>query len=210
MKRFCKVQIALNKYRGTICGSEQDAEYTFEVEWSPGQTSCYNDGAYTLTTYHNWVQSDLEFNGWCFAGMNNGLYHYPGSYSYVSIEIDCNDPEGESLKVSNDTEETANFTEEGAALYMNKIMLICLFKDKTEYESICKVLQNYSRCTKDKEHLKEFLIKLQQFREVIKRNENNTDIPGHFIANAKNEYKKIVNYLKKNVKLDDIFEALYD
>lgn len=209
MKRFCKVQVTLNRYKGVLCSSEQDAEYTFEVEWS-GQCSPYNDGCYTLKTFHNGTQCDLEFNGWCFAGVNHGFYHYPGSYSSVGVEIECNDPNGASLKISNDTEGTSDFLQEGAALYMNKIMLVCLFKDKAEYESICKVFQNYSMCTRGKDYLKDFLIKMQQFNEVIKRNEKNTDIPPHFIANAKKEYKKIVSYLKENVKLDDIFEALYD
>lgn len=210
MKRLCKVQIALGKYKGSSCNSLQDAEYTFEVEWNPSDTSIYNDGNYTLTTFHNGEQADLEFNGWSFAGVNQGGYHYPGSYSSVNINIECCDPEGVNFNLRNSVLDTENFLIEGAPLYMNRIMLVSLFKDKNEYESVADLFGGYWRSKDSNDHLKDTLNKLQRFKEVIKRNEFNEEIPNHFITNAKREYKQIVNFLKENVELNTILDVLFD
>ena len=210
MKRLCKVQVALGKYKGSTCNSLQEAEYTFEVEWDPRDTSIYNDGSYTLTTYHNGEQIDLEFNGWSFAGVNQGGFHYPGSYSSVSISIECCDPEGVNFSIRNSVRDTDNFLVEGAPLYMNKIMLVSLFKDKKEYESVVDLFNYYWRCKDDKDCLRDTLNKLQKFKEVIKRNESNEKIPQHFVTSAKREYRQIVNFLKENVELDKILDVLFD
>lgn len=210
MKRLCKVQIALGKYKGSSCNSLQDAEYTFEVEWNPSDTSIYNDGSYTLTTFHGGEQVDLEFNGWSFAGVNQGGFHYPGSYSSVSINIECCDPEGVNFNIRNSVRDTDNFPVEGAPLYMNKIMLVCLFKDKKEYESVVDLFDCYRRSEEGGDYLRDTLSKLQKFKEVIKRNEFNEEIPNHFITNAKRDYKQIVNFLKDNVELNTILDVLFD
>lgn len=210
MKRLCKVQIALGKYKGSSCNSLQDAEYTFEVEWNPSDTSIYNDGSYTLTTFRNGEQIDLELNGWSFAGVNQGSYHYPGSYSSVSVYIECCDPEGVNFNIRNTIRDTDNFLIEGAPLYMNKIMLVCLFKDKKEYESVADLFDCYWRSKDSNDYLRDTLNKLQKFKEVIKRNESNEEIPQHFVTNAKREYKQIVNFLKENIELATIFDVLFD
>lgn len=210
MKRFCKVLLTLNKYKGAFCNSIQDAEYTFEVEWFPELTTEFNDGFYTLTAYHNGMHSDLKYNGWTFAGVNKGGYHFRGKYDSVDINIECRDPDGAILKITNSTRETSAFYTEGAALYMNLIMLVCLFKDKQEYESISNIFQNDRQYTLDKEQLKVILTKLQKLNEVIKRNEESKNVPPHFVANAREEYRRIVNYIKEKVKMETIFEALFD
>lgn len=209
MKRFCKVFVTLNKYKGSLCNSIQDEEYTFEVEWS-GQTDGYNNGSFTLFSYHNGEQCDLEFNGWCFSCVNQGGYHFPGSYGSVDIDIECIDPNGEVVVVRDFTGKTSDFLTEGAALYMNRIMLVCLFKDKKEYLSFEHLQKNYTDCTADKSTLKKILKELSEFKEVIKRNEGRTELPAHFIENAKREYKRIASYVKENVDVEFLFDALFD
>ena len=62
----------------------------------------------------------------------------------------------------------------------------------------------------DKDKLKETLNKLKVFKEVIKRNEGNVNIPSHFIAHAQNEYKRIVNIIQEKVEIDKILDAIFD
>lgn len=209
MKRSCKVFVTLNKYKGAQCNTSQDSEYAFEVE-SSGEVNGFNDGTYTLSSYYNGKQCDLVFNGWSFSSVNNGTYHLPGSYQEVRIEIDCYSPCGESVIVRDVSRDTWDYWIESAALYMNRIMLVCLFKDKKEYQSFEHLQQKHADYSSDKEALKKILNELSIFKDAIKRNENNSEIPAHFIENAKREYRRIACHVKDVVDLDKIFEALFD
>lgn len=209
MKRYCKLFTTLNKYKGTPCESAQDAEYTFEVE-TLETADGYHNGTYTLKSYHNGKPCDLEFNGWSFSGVSNGTYHFPGSYQDVRIEIDCYSPCGESVIIRDSTRDTWDFWTESAALYMNRVMLVCLFKDKNEYQSFEDLQQKYADCISSKESLRRILKELFGFKEVLKRNEDNSDIPPHFIENAKREYKRISSYLKGKADIEDIYTVLFE
>lgn len=210
MKHICKALVALNKYKGVNCDSIKDAEYTFEVEAS-GQLSVFNDGDFSLTSYHNGDQCDLEFNGWTFASIIYGGYHVPGSYACVHIKIECVDPHGAEVIVFARTEETSNFKTEGVALYMNKIITTCLFKDKNEFDSVKSLFKDYEDCQSDDVNkLNEIFEQLQKFKDVITRNESNDNIPTHFIKYAKQEYKKLVEYIKERVAIEKIPDALKD
>ncbi len=208
MNQFCKILVALNQYKGILCDSKDDAEYTFEVI-SSGYTDQYNNGNYSLEAFHNGVQSDISFNGWKFSGLSRGHYHYPGTYSSVSVNIDCLDPKGNNLTKHVSNSKTDDYTREGAALYMNTIALICLFDDVREYEMISVVFDTYKNCIYD-DKLKEILLKLIDFNKVIKRNEGNQDIPTHFVENAKLKYKRILNYIKDKVDLEKIFDFMFE
>ena len=211
MKKFyCKLQVTLNKYKGIPCESVEDAEYVYEAE-QIGVADGYHDGNYKLTTYHNGKPSDLDYNGWQFSSFNQGTFHFPGSYSYVGIDIDCCDPNGSTIRVHNSTLLTDDFYTEGAALYMNKVMFVCLFKSVDEYESVGEYLQkNYKEVVNSTDKLKHIIKKLPQFKDVISRNECNPAIPPHFIANAKMEYKQIVSFLKDNVGSEKIIDVLFE
>ena len=209
MKRFCKVLISLNKYKGVPCSSTQDGEYTFEVEWFASNNP-FNEGCYTLTAYKDGVQSDIFFNDWVFCGVSQGSYHYPGSYSAVRLDIECCDPNGAIVKENTSIRETDDFLNVGATLYMNKIMLICLFKDKTEYESVAMLFTKPNVLPMNMEKLIDYCSMLHTFSEVIKRNECNKAIPSHFIEYAKMEYKRIVNYAKGNIDWEGIFDKMLD
>ena len=209
MKGFCKVLITLSKYKGFTCNTVNDAEYVFEIEWPP-QTDPYNNGSFCQTTYQNGEQKDLVFNGWSFSGINKGRYHLAGSSKYVNIQFECYDPNHSRIVVENGTNETDDFITEGPVLYMNKIMIICLFKDKKEWCNVKDIIYNNYPALSDKDKLKETLNKLKVFKEVIKRNEGNVNIPSHFISHAQNEYKRIVNIIQEKVEIDKILDAIFD
>lgn len=208
--KYCKLQVTLNKYKGIPCNSVDDAEYVFETE-QIGIADVYNDGNYRLNTYHNGEPCDLEFNGWQFSSICHGRFHFPGSYRAVTIGIDCCDPNGSTIQVFNRTLLTDAFETEGAALYMNKVMFVCLFKDESEYKNIGDYLQEkYEESVNSDDTLKHIIEKLPQLKDVINRNESNSAIPPHFITNAKMEYKKIVSFIKNNVGAEKIMEILFE
>lgn len=207
---YCKLQVTLNKYKGIPCESVEDAEYVFETE-QIGIANGFNDGIYKLTTYHNGEPCDLEFNGWQFSSLCRGGFHFPGSYKDVSIDIDCCDPNGATMRVRNRTNLSDDFDTEGAALYMNKVMFVCLFRSVDEYKSVGEYLQeNYKEAVNSKDKLKHTIEKLPRFKEIIGRNEGNDAIPQHFITNAKMEYKKIVSFLRDNVASEKIIDVLFE
>lgn len=211
MKRFyCKLQVTLNKYKGIPCESVDDSEIVFETE-QIGTADYYHDGNYSLTVYRDGTPCDLEYNGWHFSSLCRGSFHFPGSYQSVSIGVDCCDSNGSTIRVYNSTHLTDEFDIEGAALYMNKVMFVCLFKNVAEFESIGDYLQkNYKETENNMDKLKHVIEKLPLLKEIISRNENNLAIPPHFIENAKMEYKKIVSYIKDNVGSEKIINVLFE
>lgn len=213
MSDFSKIILSFGKYKGIPCDSEKDAEYTFKCEQTEER---YRDkaGNFSLSMYHNGRQEDLEFNGWAVSCVGYGTFQneYVWDYSKilagVSINIECRDPNGESLTLKNRIRDTNLFKVEGGALYMNTVAIVCLFKDKVEYDSVKDVLFNPEFLQENE--LKDVLAQLMQINNVIKRNEGNEKISNEFLTIAKTRYKKMLNEIKNHVELEKVLEVLFD
>ena len=59
------------------------------------------DGIFEANIYQDGQLSDIEMNGWTFSYHIKGNYHVPGSYSSISYEIECLDPNDDELIIYN-------------------------------------------------------------------------------------------------------------
>lgn len=211
MQGLSKALFTMGQFKGALCASVQEAEFVFKVA-STGELNRYKDGDFSLTVFHNGEQKDLNFNGWTFSGVVNGKYHEPGSYESVYINVDCKDSSGHCLKDNISIYGTSNFLIQGGALYMNLVARICLFKDKSEYESVgySDFLRRYLSCGSDDGVLESTIERLRILKAVIKRGEENDSIPPSFISVVRNDYETILRYIKENVELERVFDVLFE
>ena len=150
----------------------------------------------------------MELNDWTFASVNHGLYHVPGRQSWVSLELECEDPKSNFCKVKYYIRNTDNFFTEGPALFFNVAMIVCLFKDYNEMREVLSLFDkdfipvNLSMDIFDKAK------KIKMFSEVIKRN-TKTDIPTHFIVNAKRYYNLLKTKFQEDVTKEQLIVALF-
>lgn len=95
---------------------------------------------------------------------------------------------------------------------MNLVARICLFKDKSEYESVgySDFLRRYISCGSDDSVLESTIEKLRILKAVIKRSEDNDSIPPSFISVVRNDYETILRYIKENVELERVFDVLFE
>ena len=206
MDNLFKTAVSLNRFHTIQCSSKDDAEFVFSIA-NDIFDNFHKSGKFELTLYHKGQQEDLELNGWTFAAVNQCTWIDAAYQKHTHVKINCIDPNGDNYLIEV-SENTKIYCQAAPALYMNAVMVASLCSNRKELKQVLGLFDFWNfpeitnlcdlRCIEP----------LKVFAEAIKRNEENKDIPRHFILFAKAKYKSMVKYFKEHVNIEELLEEL--
>lgn len=205
MEKLFKTAVSSNRYHTIQCSSLEDAEYAFTIT-----EDIFDDfhkrGKFELSLYHFGKQEDLSLNGWTFAAVNQCEWIDAYRVKRTIVNIKCIDPDGQSHLIEV-LQSTQFYWQSAPALYMNAVMVACLCANKKEAEQVIKLFDTFDFPEIAKYGWNNELYRiecLKAFASAIKKNEQNEDIPQHYIRFAKDKFNSMFKYFKEHVTVEKI------